>query len=389
MNVCSSTHVNAHRHQEVKYHQAVCVGSYTDLLKSKKIEIWFNEQKGFAAVVHTLNKLGNDLSIYKNLPLNDLPKEIASYRDISALKSFFDHAYLIPEKGMNGLYNRVSVRMKGPGGGRSTIPFQPGLALGSVVRGCSLEKMERYSEVMAKQQAYEEQISNAEKQLELLTAKINNKRDSTSKGDKALVEIWSKQIQNITKALDSLIIKLDKDPGDIPIFEGFYQALESPIDMGASKMEVQPRGFDSLEYSSQYIRLDADISKILDQITQSSNSNSASASLGGGFFLYNAKASASHSWSSGLAKRVTEIKNQRKSQGILLIHATVTTRNVRCFTDLKYNRAKLQMIQHVMKNEENQEVLDRYGITTEGDKKVIYMLTEAVLGGHLQHLLLL
>lgn len=151
MNVSLSTSVQTNQQRTIKHNKATYVTSYVDLLKTKKIEIWFNNRKEFEAVVHTLDKLGNILNTINNLPLCDLPKQIATYEDLVTIRSYFEKAHFVPEKDMNGLYNRVSVRMIGPGAGRSTIPFQPGLALGSVVRGSSLEKMETYKENMAKQ----------------------------------------------------------------------------------------------------------------------------------------------------------------------------------------------------------------------------------------------
>lgn len=121
----------------------------------------------------------------------------------------------------------------------------------------------------------------------MLTAKIKTKANGTSETDKAFVKVWKQQITNINKALTKLIEKIGTDTGEIPIFEGFHQALESPID---------------LDYSSQYIKLEQDDAEIHDKITQSSSANSFSASGGGGFGLFSAKASASHSWSKDLAR---------------------------------------------------------------------------------------
>lgn len=376
-----SVTLDLQRREEMGYHLASqCVREYFDVFNNKKIEIWMSSQKELTATVYNVDKFGRTSCVANNLPLCNLSKEIASQCDIAAIQCFFDQTYLVPEKGKDGFYNRVSVRVEGPGAGRSTIPYQPGLALGSVVRGSSLEKMENYAETMAKQQMFEEQISNAEKQIELLNSKIASKSKDTSAAAKALVAVWTQQSENTVTAMGELVKKIADTTPEIPIFEGFHQALESPIDMGKSKMEIQPRGFDSLEYSSQYIRLDQEVSAIHDKVMQSSSANSVSLGGGGGL-LFKAKANVSHSWASGIAERITQIKKEGIAQGVLMINATVTTRNVRCFTDLKWDKAKLMMLQSAMRLDD-EKISNRYGITTDADgKKSIYLLTEAVLGG--------
>ncbi len=373
----------------------ICIKKYTNLVKdpkNKQIELWLDRQGGLSASIGFYNKKGDLIKRLTHLRLEGLsaglPKRIVSDKDRGILANYLENTHAIAEKGLDGTYGKVRVHISGKGGGRGKIPFQQGIALGSVVRGKSLEKMEKYAELMAKKQIFEEQINEADEQIELLEAKIATRKKAKEKGDDdPLIVNWQSQI----KAIEACIVQLTKQMNpegqkiEIPIFEGFQQALESPIDMVASHFETQPRGFDSLEYSSQYIKMDDDISEIHNKMTQSSSANSLSVGGGGGWGLWKVNAKASYSNTDAVAKRIIQIHKEKKSQGVLIINATVTTRHVRCFTHLKYDYSKLENILQAMK-EGSEDELERYGITVDDSaqnttSKKIYMLTEAVLGG--------
>nr|WP_166154734.1 hypothetical protein [Neochlamydia sp. AcF84]NGY94516.1 hypothetical protein [Neochlamydia sp. AcF84] len=361
----------------------VSLSTYESLLNDKRIEVLYNHQTGLSAIIHFLDSQGNVISKSLPLPLKGMPTELAeltAQKDVSQIKRFFENTHLIAEKGLEGSYAYISVHVSGRGGGNGKIPFQPGLALGSVVRCDTLIKMEEYAQKMANEEAMMEQITSAEQRIEILNAKIKARQGVAGygKATATLISCWNTQINAATNLIAALSDKLVKSTsGEIPVFENFYQGVESPIDMARSQMEVQPRGFDSLHYSSQYIDMREELSEIHDRITHSSSATSASA--GGGWLLFGG--SASLAASNATSERLAQIKKENIAEGVLVINALATTRHVRCFTDLQYDKRKLQAILNAMRGS-NKDELKRYGISTrDNDTKEIYLLTEAVLGG--------
>src|SRR5436190_1805791 len=84
---------------------------------------------------------------------------------------------------------------------------------------------------------------------------------------KTLIEYWNKEKDTLTNHIEALGKKLiGITVQEHPIFESFHQALESPIDMAKSKVEVQPRGFDSFHYNSQYISMKQSLNEIHEKI---------------------------------------------------------------------------------------------------------------------------
>lgn len=353
------------------------VKSYTTLLKDKKIEVLYNSLNGFSAVISFLNPQGCILNQSAPLPLCELPKEIAAEWDLNKIKRFFDKTHLIPEKGVDGEYDRVAVRLSANGGGKGQIPFQPGLALGSVVRGDTLIKMEQYADAIGERDTIIGQIESAEKRILALEAKIKAQKES--KSGSTLIKCWNNEIAAINKLIENLVSQLDEKPMEIPNFGKFHQAVESPFDLEKSTMKVQTRGFDSLNYSSQYIDMKKDSSTIQDSVKHASSAGNVSAS--GGVWIF--KANASYAWSEATSERLAEINREGHAEGVLMINAIMTTRHVRCFTEIQYNKEKLEMILDVMNNQEaGKEDLNRCGIAVREDgKKEIYVLSEAVLGG--------
>ncbi|KIC72986.1 hypothetical protein DB42_CO00210 [Neochlamydia sp. EPS4] len=358
----------------------VCVNTYKSLLNDKKIEVLYNKQTGLSAIIHFLDAQGNVVSKSLPLPLKGMPAEITVQKDVSQIKRFFENTHLIAEKGLEGSYAHVSVHVSGKGGGNGKIPFQPGLALGSVVRGETLIKMEEYAQKMANEETIIEQIKSAEQRIDMLKTKIKARHDVAVQGESGdpLIACWEKQMGAATNFIKTLSAKLNSASGEIPIFENFYQGVESPIDMARSQMEVQPRGFDSLHYNSQYIDMRQELSKIHDRITHSSSASSVSASVG---WLMMVGGSASLAGSSATSERLAQIKMEGIAEGVLVINAVATSRHVRCFTDLQYDKRKLQALLNAM-NRNNNDELKKYGISKRADgTKEIYLLTEAVLGG--------
>lgn len=381
------------------------IRTYSDLLNKNQIDVLYHEKTGFSAYVHHLDSNGHILSSTSALPLQGLPKEITRLKEIREIKRFFRETYFIPEKGVDGLYNRVAVHIPALGGGKFKIPFQPGLALGSIIKGDTLEKMENYAKIEAQRDALAEQMKAAEQQIEILQGKIASKKSSSptttasssitkespnanssakdkpKSGADILINLWNNQMTSLEKMIIALAKKIEESKfEEIPIFEGFHQGIESPIDINRSRLDVKPRGFDSLNYSSQYIDMKQSISEIDDQVKHSSSANDVS--ISGGAWIFKGKVS--HAWSEATSQRLAQIKQENTSKGVLMINAMVTTRHVRYFSDLHFDKAKLKMILNVMKDG-GHDAWNRYGITTRQEDsktvKEIYLLTEAVLGG--------
>lgn len=344
---------------------------HTPLVKERKIEVISAKGCGLQAIVHRVDGRGEELESSVPLPLLGLPKELCQEHRI---REWLMHSHLIPEKGVDGAYNRVTAHVSGVGGGKPSIPFQPGLALGSVVRGDTIAKMEEYATKIAALEAREKQIQTAEENIERLQAKIDLGKPP------ALVPVWKKQIEAEKKRIERLVEEIGKSGGgdEIPIFENFYSGIETPIDMANSALDVQPRGFDSINFNSQYINMREDISEIHDRVSHASSASQVSGS--GGFWFVSVQAS--HAWGNATSTRLAQIQKSGIAQGVLVINAVVTTRNVRCFPSLQFDRAKLKQILSAMESDDA-KLLNRYGITVSSDKKTkeIYLLTEAVLGG--------
>ena len=160
---------------------------------------------------------------------------------------------------------------------------------------------------------------------------------------------------------------------EISVLQPFHYGLCSPINMGASRIEIQPRSFESLSYTSNYINMSEEFSNVQEKINQSSNAGGGT--LGLGYGLWQAKAFGT--LAKGACERLTQVHQSQKAEGVLVVNAMVTTRNVRCFTDISYDKTVLAEILSVMESGDK-ESKKRIGIT---DDNKLYILTEAVLGG--------
>lgn len=261
------------------------------------------------------------------------------------------------------------------------IPFQPGLALGSLVIGDTIEKMNKYGEKLSVIEKVQQEMRELQQQLTILTekAKVIREKQTPSPIDKQLESLFDLQIKALmNRQLVVLPGKLKEAMDlELPSFSNFTTGLEGPIDHDVTEVVTDSRGFDSINFNSQYIDMNESHQRIQDKMDQSSSSSSLN--IGGGAFGFSA--SISHSWSSGAMKRVGEIRSQGHASKILVINAMVTTRNVRFFKHKKYDIVKLSSILDIMKASNDKNVLNGHGITLDGNKKCIYILTEAVLGG--------
>jgi hypothetical protein len=320
---------------------------------------------------------------------------------------------LIPEKGIDGGYNRVSVHISGKGGGRMKIPVQNGLALGSIVNGETLAKMEEYAEAQAEIEDVQEKIKAVEQRIEQLEAKIKSRKlqeekapsrtvaegkespsgttTTTTRTTGALfIELWEKEINQMNSSI-SLLFQQMKESQEkkekLSSFTNSYQGFDTPIDIKASVPDVFPIGFDSLSYSSEYIDMKQDLSEIHSRMKQASSASSMNSSISGGGWIGSSSASLAHTTSKATADRLDQIKKEGKAIGVLAINALATTRHVRCFSKVHFDRNKLRSILDVMKNGSDVDCR-RHGITvrtiTRDNKletvKEIYVLTQAVLG---------
>ena len=267
------------------------------------------------------------------------------------------------------------------------IPFQPGLALGSIVRGDIVQQMELYAQMNSQVEQVQKELRDLEQGVKTLDAKIQSLKTKQTQGpiDNTLIDLYQKQQDAFQEQIKQLPKKLEKVRQiEIPAFSNLSTGLESPFDFDHTQTAIDKRGFDSITYSSQYIDMAQSSQKIQDRMNQSSSAHTASGGGGYGLFF---SASASHTWSEGAMNRVAEIRNQGFASKVLLINALVTTRYVRFFKNRTYDPNKLQAILRAMRATNDPVELKRVGVTvvenTETQKatKCVYLLTEAVMGG--------
>lgn len=338
------------------------------LLGDHQVTIWHDPTKGLVANVLELSSSSNRGQL-KAVPITGFPVEIGNRGVYDQFIKVLESSYWIP-KMFNNELRELEIRPALKGGMHAKIPFQDGLALGSIVRGSIITKMDAYSKQISELDALEEQCSSVEKRIEALS--IDTSRAS---------QLESKRLEVYKGALEKKITeKENESPSEIPVFSSFQIGIRSPIDTQASQVVVQPRGFDSLKYSSKYLSLMESEAKIADKINQSASSGSVSAKGGWGFF----SASLSTSWAKSATDRVNTIKKSNRASGVLLVNASLTSRNVRCYSSLKYDLGALKSLEDIIKkapSEKKEEYLDRSGISLENGEPVVYILTEAPLGG--------
>ncbi len=354
---------------------------YYDLLHTKCIDVWPKQEGGYQASVSFLDTDGKVSRFIEKLPLVGIPSLLLGKDCVKKLSNFLKFTYLVPEKGGDGAVDRVSVRVACRAGGLPKIPFQPGLALGSVVSGNVMAQLQEYGDAKAKKDRLEDQIKSAEQEIATLDTKIASRKD---KGDNdSLVVLWKAQQASVGAYSQGLVGRLmslmpaQNEVFPIPVIESFSQGIASPIDVGSSVIEIQPRGFDSENFNSQYILINTAAELIQDKISQSSRASSAFA--GGGHLLFGS-VEFNRTKTSAVLDRIMQAKAKNEAKGVLVIDAFVTTRNVRCFTKINYDLTRLKQVLAVMKGKEAAEKI-RYGITEHGGSQAIFLLTEAVMGG--------
>ena len=352
------------------------IKTHISIIKDKEICVHYNDKQGLFASVIMLDAKEQPKMGCIDLPLKGVPKKILEEKNVESFKKFFDHTYLVPMKGNDGFYDRVEVNLSLKGGVKAKIPFQPGLALGSVISGDCISQMEEYDKYSEKLNSLEEHINNLEQKLHELEQKTESRKKSREGkvGNDSLIRCWGLEKDLINGAINELNTEIGNCKFTrIPDFRSFTHGVRSPINMETSRIMVQPRSFDSLSYSSHYINMRQDFSKISDSIEQSSSAGSVDLEVGSGLW----KVKAATTWAKGAHERLVQIGKSQKSEGVLVINAMVTTRNVRCFTQIDYDLEALKSISSAMDSVDEAEK-KKYGITK--DNK-LYLLTEAVLGG--------
>ncbi|CAM0117709.1 hypothetical protein [Rhabdochlamydiaceae symbiont of Dictyostelium giganteum] len=285
------------------------------------------------------------------------------------------------------------------------IPFQPGLALGSVVRGDIIEKMEKYGQIQGKIERVQKELNILEQQAKAIDTKIEVIQQRTppvgkatltpaEKLDACLMNVYQKQRSAILTQIDQIPKQIEnilEENQELPIFSNISTAVESPFDFDKTTVDTEKRGFDTVTFSSQYVDTSESSQRTEDKMNQSSNASSANVGVSYGAF----SANVSHSWSSAATNRVSQIKNTGYASKILVINALVTTRNVRLLKNRAYDPIKLKSILNAMKSyklsdqnsvdnaERNRQIeaLNNLGINVINNNKQIYLLTEAVMGG--------
>ncbi|MCC6127777.1 MAG: hypothetical protein IT584_01050, partial [Chlamydiae bacterium] len=232
--------------------QSHFVYSYPSLMGDRKVDILQGD------------RLYGTINGGRSLELRGIPKELLGAKSPERLRNYLKFCYPVVSKGVDGEDSAISLRPTLLGGTRIKIPFQPGLALGSIVKGDTVKKMVAYAEKMGLVEQYQMQIEEAEDRFNVLEAKIQSYKDqgrASKKSGAALIAVWEKEKRNITeKMIPKLEEALEKISYDSDFFANFQAGLHSPIDMEKSQMEIQPRAFDSLSYNSQYISMSEDLS---------------------------------------------------------------------------------------------------------------------------------
>lgn len=346
-----------------------------DFLGEHEISMQYNSIHGLVADVKVLTTRDSGKQ-FTCLPLTGFPKEIAERGVFSQFMKILENSYWVPKKGTDGAYREVAVFPALKGGMNGKIPFQPGLALGSIVRGDIIGKMDSYAKQISELDNLEQQLKSVEQRIKVLELISENEKPVSKK-------VEENRLRSLKAQIETNITTIGKEEKPIPVFSSLQIGLRSPLDMERSIIVTQPRGFDSLEFRSQYIDFHKREDVIKDQIEQTSLSGSLSVSGGWGLFSGSLSASLAKSTS----ERVNTIKRSNRSTGILLINSILTTRNVRCFSSLKYDKAALEGLVDIMERpqtrtpEQQQELCQRNGISIENEEPILYILTESMLGG--------
>lgn len=354
--------------------QTVPVAIYKDLLGNHEIVVRWNALR---LVAHLRDlKTGSEID---NLPLIGVPQQLFQTHNLHRIQAFVQQCHLIPERSIEGTYNRVAVHVTARGGqGEGKIPFETDLKLGSIVDGQTLEKVEKNAEIVAEKQSLEDQIRFCEEKIEalLIQKEARLAQKPAGKTPDVLIKIWDAEIEKLTAFIAAQGVKLAALNEQPPTFSTFGIKAASPVDMEASIFQNQPKGFESIRFAEKYVRMSDSNAEIHNTVKQSTSAVTASADAG--YLMW--KAGAKFARAAALANTVLQIKKEGKAQGILIINAVATLKHVRCITKLKYDPAKLKQILQVMQRN-NPDELKAYGIrSAPNGEKALCILTQAVMG---------
>ncbi len=339
-----------------------------------KIEVLYHQKHGLQAFVYFLDLKTKKECVNGPLPFKGLPKKVLQIRNIELLKRYFASTHLLPKKKPQGCYYCISVGVSGLGGMiKARIPVMPGLGLGSIVKSDNLVQLEKFDQVVTEQEMWLAQLKNAERKISQLEKKENGKDHKT------ISKVWEGQLsmyKNLVNELEAKLISVQMPP--LPVFKGFQQGLKSPIDFDKTSITVRPSHYDSSQFNSQYISMKTDLSHIEQTLINLGIGADLSGKVGWDHFL---GASLSAGFGSAISSRIAEIKEMGRAEGVLVINATVTTRNVRSLSTVHYDKNVLEILLNVMKRDNDPE-MELHAITKdENGKKSILILTEAFLGG--------
>lgn len=365
---------------------SIFLGAKKALIGDQEFRVYFNMSGKICATIHSGDKSIN------NLPVEGVPTELLVMRNAALLTRFFTLVKLQPKKNVNGTYRCLKVHVPGPGGVKAKIPFQPGLAIGSIVPYETIRQLDQYATAAAKMESIEQQIQAIRDGIVGINAKLeayqaDEEALGAVDGAPGLVEI----MQPILEAQKGAFIKqgqllaekvreATEELGAVdPIFPKFRSGLKLPLDLDRTTMGIDPRGFDSITFSSRLIDVEESEERIRDKLNESSSSSQVSGEVSGGWFV-KVKAGFSHSWSKAAMDRVASIRRQGTASKILLVNAMVTSRNVRYLKNKHFDLKELQALLEVMRAG-SPETKRAHGISTVDGQQVVYYLSEAVMGG--------
>lgn len=347
-----------------------------DMLGEREFSITYSAESGLLANVTPL-KADIDSKRLLNVPIARFPVEIARRGIYSQIIKIFQNSYLKLINGPTGTAQAVEVFPSLKGGMMTPkIPVQPGIALGSLVNGETISKMNAYTEQMAQITHLEQLIQSIDQRMKAIEYLSESELTTSNQVEK-------KRLDSLKTEVTAKITALANEEHPIPIFSSLQVAMQSPLDLERCNIVNQPKSFDSMQYRSQYVDFYQSENSLKDQIHQASNSGTLSAQ--GGWTIFSASASVSRAKST--ADRISSIKKSGRSNGVLVVDSYLTKRNVRGFSSLKYDKNALERFADIMANktklpsEEHQDLCKKCGISIENGEPVIYIVTETVLGG--------
>lgn len=385
--------------------KGVEVHDYNRLLNDYKVKAFFTKVGVFARV-SSLKNNASDADAYW-LPVNNDFSRCSG--DPEKIRQFLSHCFPDVKKGISGRYESVSYRLAARGGTKAQIPFQAGLALGSVVNTKTIEQLNSFAKASAESGQIERRINACEKRIEALESKIQSKkmsdeqiilelgsaesRKNNSRAEniaklaeleglgaevieykkyyRSLVKRWKAEIEQLVKLIEKMTgqgvvgpeegaADQDQVNNDIPV--SFYSSIQSPLIVTKENMETLDIGFKSGEYHSQYINTKEESAVINDKVKKISGS--ASVGVSGGIGLY--AGGVEGELEGAIASRVGEIQKNGLAKGVYIISSLITTEYIQTLTKLVFDRDRLRSTLMAMK-------------AANDDK--ICILTQAILGG--------